>query len=136
MCYWYWCIWTGNFILGQLYQLGQYIRSMHSQSYIGSMKSWLQDYGIRNLFDTHWRKVCSQGNLSSNFQKKLKNICLQYPNNVYVHKAVNIVVKYHNTYFMTAKMKPTDVKTSTYIHYYNENYNDFCIVIILIFVIM
>ena len=35
--------------------------------------------------------------------------------NVYIDKLDNIVNKYNNTYHSTIKMKPTDVKSNTYI---------------------
>ena len=35
--------------------------------------------------------------------------------NVYIHKLDDIVNKYNNTYHSTIKMKPVDVKPSTYI---------------------
>ena len=35
--------------------------------------------------------------------------------NVYIHKLDDIVNKYNNTYHSTNKMKPVDVKPSTYI---------------------
>ena len=35
--------------------------------------------------------------------------------NVYIHKLDEIVNKYNNTYHSTIKMKPVDVKPSTYI---------------------
>ena len=35
--------------------------------------------------------------------------------NVYIDKLDNIINKYNNTYHSTIKMKPTDVKSNTYI---------------------
>ena len=35
--------------------------------------------------------------------------------NVYIDKLYDIVVKYNNTYHITVKIKPADVKPSTYI---------------------
>ena len=37
------------------------------------------------------------------------------PKNVYIDKLDDIVNKYNNTYLRTIKMKPVDVKSSTYI---------------------
>ena len=36
--------------------------------------------------------------------------------NVYIDKLDDIVNKYNNTYHSTIKMKPVDIKPSTYIH--------------------
>ena len=41
--------------------------------------------------------------------------------NVYIDKLDDILNKYNNTYHSTIKMKPIDVKSSTYIHCSNEN---------------
>ena len=42
---------------------------------------------------------------------------------VYIVKLDDIVNKYNNTYHRTTKMKPVDVKSSTYIVFNNENDN-------------
>ena len=41
--------------------------------------------------------------------------------NVYIDKLHDIVNKYNNTYQSTVKMKPVDVKSSTYIDFIKEN---------------
>ena len=41
--------------------------------------------------------------------------------NMYVDKLADIVNKYNNTYHSTIKMKPVDVKSSTYIDFNKEN---------------
>ena len=43
--------------------------------------------------------------------------------NVYIDKLGNIVNKYNNTYQSTIKIKPVDVKSSTYIDSSKENNN-------------
>ena len=43
--------------------------------------------------------------------------------NVYIDKVDNIVNKYNNTYQSTIKIKPVDVKSSTYIDSSKENNN-------------
>ena len=40
---------------------------------------------------------------------------------MYINKLVSIVNKYNNTYHSTIKMKPVDVKSSTYIDFDNNN---------------
>ena len=46
---------------------------------------------------------------------------LQFPKNVYIGKLDDIANKYNNTYHITIKMKPVDVKSSTYMDYSKEN---------------
>ena len=41
--------------------------------------------------------------------------------NVYSNKLVDIVNKYNNTYHSTSKMKPVDVRSSTYFIFNKEN---------------
>ena len=43
------------------------------------------------------------------------------PKNVYIDKLDDIVNKYNNTYHRTIKMKPVDIKSSTYIDSSKEN---------------
>ena len=43
--------------------------------------------------------------------------------NVYIDKLDEIVNKYNNTYHVTIKLKPVDVKSSTYIDSSKENNN-------------
>ena len=40
---------------------------------------------------------------------------------VYIDKLADIVNKYNNTYYRTIKLKPVDVKSSTYIDFNKEN---------------
>ena len=50
--------------------------------------------------------------------------------NVHIHKLAGIVNKYNNTYHATIKVKPIDVKSSTYIYFSvenNEKYQKFVI---------
>ena len=44
--------------------------------------------------------------------------------NVYIDKLHDIVNKYNNTYRSAIKMKPIDVKSSTYIDFNRENNNE------------
>ena len=41
--------------------------------------------------------------------------------NVYIDKLDDIMNKYNNAYHSTIKMKPVDVKSSTYISFNNKN---------------
>ena len=40
-----------------------------------------------------------------------------FQNDAYIHKLYDIVNEYNNTYHRTIKMKPVDVKSSTYIDF-------------------
>ena len=40
---------------------------------------------------------------------------------VYIDKLADIVNEYNNTYYRTIKLKPVDVKSSTYIDFNKEN---------------
>ena len=51
------------------------------------------------------------------------NSILKISKNVYIDKLDDIVDKYNNTYHSTTKMKPVDVKSSTYIDSNKENNN-------------
>ena len=57
--------------------------------------------------------------VAERFIRTLKNKIYKYmtsiSKNVYVDKLDDIVNKYNNTYQRTIKMKPVDVKSSTYI---------------------
>ena len=56
--------------------------------------------------------------VAEKFVRTLKNKIYKYmtsiSTNVYIHKLDDIVNKYNNTYHSTIKMKPVDVKPSTY----------------------
>ena len=57
--------------------------------------------------------------VAEKFVRTLRNKTYKYmtsiSKNVYIHKLDDIVNKYNNTYHSTIKMKPVDVKPSTYI---------------------
>ena len=57
--------------------------------------------------------------VAEKFFRTLKNKIYKYmtsiSTNVYIHKLDDIVNKYNNKYHSTNKMKPVDVKPSTYI---------------------
>ena len=71
--------------------------------------------------DTEMYSMHNEGKsvVAERFLKTLKNKIYKYmtsiPKNVYIDKLDNIVNKYNNTYHSTIKMKPVDVKPSTYI---------------------
>ena len=85
-----------------------------SKFYNRSMKSWLQDNNI-DIYSTH-NKVKSV--VAERFITTLKNKIYKYvtsiSKNVYIDKLDDIVNKYNKKYLNTIKMKPIDVKLSTY----------------------
>ena len=88
------------------------------------MKSWLQDYDIE-MHSTH-----NEGKsiVAERFIRTIKNKIFKYMNtiskNVYIDKLGNIINKCNNTYHSTIKMKPVDVRSSTYIEFDIENNDD------------
>ena len=86
-----------------------------SEFYNKSMKSWLGKKDME-LYLTH-----NEGRfvVAERFIKTLHNKIYKYATsiseNVYIDKLDDIVNKNNNTYHSTIKMKPVDVKSSTYI---------------------
>ena len=85
------------------------------------MKLFFQDNDIE-IYSTH-----NEGKsvTAERFIRTLKNIIFKYmtsiPKNVYIDKLDDIVNKYNNTYHSTFKMKPVDIKSSTYTDSRKEN---------------
>ena len=63
--------------------------------------------------------------VAERFIRTLKNNIYKYMTsilkNVYIDKLDDIVNKYKNTYHRTIKIKPVDIKSSTYIDFNKEN---------------
>ena len=85
-----------------------------SEFYNGSMKSWLEKNGIE-MYSVH-----NEGKsvIAERLIRALKNKIYKYmtsvSKNVYIDKLDDIVNKYNIRYHGTIKMKPADVKPSTY----------------------
>ena len=84
-----------------------------------SMKPWLQDYDIEMysiqneenfIFGERFIRTLNDNKYMTSVTK-----------NVYIDKLDDIVNKYNNTYHSTIKIKPVDVKSSTYIDFNKEN---------------
>ena len=79
------------------------------------MKSWLEKNAIE-MYSTH-----NEGKsvIAERFIRTLKSKIYKYmtslSKNVYIDKLDGILNKYNNTYHSAIKMKPVDVKVSTYI---------------------
>ena len=85
------------------------------------MKSWLEKNEIE-MYSTHNEK---NSVVSERFVTTLKNKIYKYitliSKNRYIDKLDLIVNKYNNTYHRAIKMKPADVKSSTYFDFNKEN---------------
>ena len=87
-----------------------------SEFYNAYFKKWLRDNDIV-MYSTHneGKSVAAE-----RFIKTLKSKIYKYmtsiSKNVYIDKLNDIVDEYKNTYHITIKMKPTDVKDNTYIN--------------------
>ena len=81
------------------------------------MKSWLEKNNIE-MYSTH-----NEGKsvFTERFIRTLKNNIYKYmtliSKNVYINKLDYIVNNYKNIYHSTIKMRPVDVKSSTYIDF-------------------
>ena len=89
--------------------------------YNRSMISWLQN-GDVEMHSTH-----NEGKsvVAKRFIRTLKNKIYKHMTsiwkNVYIDNLADIVNKYNYTYHSTIKMKPVDVKSSTYIDFNKQN---------------
>ena len=79
------------------------------------MKSWLEKNDIK-FYSTHneGKSVVAERFITTLKNKIYKNIT-SISKNVYIDKLDDIVNKYDNTYHRTIKMKPVDIKPSTYL---------------------
>ena len=89
--------------------------------YNRSMKSWVQG----NYIEMYSTRNEGESVVAERFIRTLKNKIYKYMSsiseNVYIDKLDNIFNKYNNTYHRTIKVKPVDVKSSTYIDFGIEN---------------
>ena len=87
-----------------------------SEFYNRSMKSWLEKNDIE-MYSTHHKGASA---VAESIIRTLKNKIYKYMTSIsknnYIHKLDDIVNKYSNTYQSTIKMKPVDVKSSTYVN--------------------
>ena len=84
------------------------------------MKSWLKDNNVE-MYSTHDEE---KSLAAETFIRTLRNETNKYmtlvSKYVYINKSDNIVNKYNNTCHITIKMRPIDVKSSTYIDFNKE----------------
>ena len=76
------------------------------------------------MYSTHNE---GKSDIAESFIRSLKNEVYKYMTSVwksvYIDKLDDIVNKYNNTYHSTIKMKPVEVKSSTYIGFSKETNN-------------
>ena len=79
------------------------------------MKSWLEKNDIK-IYSTYneGKSVAAERFITTLKNKIYKNMT-SISKNVYIDKLDDIVNKYDNTYHRTIKMKPVDIKPSTYL---------------------
>ena len=78
------------------------------------MKSWLQDIDIEIYWTHNEGKLVAAERFIRTFKNKIYKCMTSVSKNVYVDKLDDIVNTYNNTCQGTIKMKPFDVKSSTY----------------------
>ena len=88
-----------------------------SEFYNRSVKLWLQDY-YTEIYSTYneGKSVVAERFITTLKSKIYKNMN-SISTNIYIGKLQYIIDKYNNTYHRIIKMKPIDVRTSTYINF-------------------
>ena len=92
-----------------------------SKVYNRSMKSWLQD----NDIEMYSRHTGEKSFVAEMFIRTLKNKIYKYiisvEKYIYTDKLADVVNEYNNTYHSTIKVKPANLKSSTYSDFSIEN---------------
>ena len=87
-----------------------------SEFYNASFKKWLQDNDILMYSTNNEGKSVVAERFIRTLKSKIYKHMTSISKNVYIDKLNDIVDKYNNTYHITIKMKPIDVKDNTYIN--------------------
>ena len=85
-----------------------------SEFYKRSIKSWLEKNDIEIYSIHNEGKFVVAERFIRTFKNKFYKCMTSISKNVYIDKLDDIVNKYNNTYNSTIKIKPVDVKSSTY----------------------
>ena len=80
-----------------------------------SLKSWLEKNDIEMYSMHNEGKSVAAERFIRTLKKKTYKYMTSISKNVYIDELDNIVDKYNNTYHITIKMKPVDVKSNKYI---------------------
>ena len=84
-----------------------------SEFYNGSFKKWLKDKGLK-MYSIHDKgKSDAAERFIRTSKTKIYKCMTSVSKNVYIDKLDDIVNEYNNTYYVTIKMKPIDVKDNT-----------------------
>ena len=83
----------------------------------GSVKSWFKDNNIEMYSARNEGKSAAAENFFRTLKNKIYKYMTSVSKNVYIDKLDDIVNKYNVTYYRSIKMKPIDVKSSTYIDF-------------------
>ena len=90
------------------------------------MKSWLEDNDLE-MYSTHNE---GKSAIAEKFIRILRNKIYKYmiliSKNMYINKLDNLVNEYKNTYHSTNKMKPADIKSSTYSLFWSKEQERRC----------
>ena len=87
-----------------------------SEFYNTSFKKWLQDNNIVMYSTQNEGKSVVAERFIRTIKSKIYKCMTSISKNVYIDKLDDIVNEYNNTYHRTIKMKPINVKDSTYIN--------------------
>ena len=87
-----------------------------SEFYDASFKKWLQDNDIVMYSTDNEGKSVVAERFITMLKSKIYKYMTSISKNVYINKLDDIVDEYNNTYHITIKMKPIDVKDNTYIN--------------------
>ena len=87
-----------------------------SEFYNKAMKPWLEK-NDKEMYSTYnqEKSVIAEGFLRT-LENKIYKYMTSVSKNVYIDKLDDIINKYDNTYQITIKIKPVDVKSNTYIN--------------------
>ena len=80
-----------------------------------SLKSWLEKNNIEIYSMHNEGKSVAAERFIKTLKKKTYKYMTSISKNVYIDELDDIVDKYNNTYHITIKMKPVDVKSNKYI---------------------
>ena len=88
--------------------------------YNSSFKKWLKDNDVEMHSANNEGKSISAERFIRTLKNKIYKYMTSISKNVYIDKLDEIVKKYNNTYHISIKMKPVDVKDNTYIDFKKE----------------
>ena len=92
-----------------------------SEFFNRSMKSWLQNNDVEMCSTHHEGKSVVDERFVTTFKNKIYKLLTSVSKDAYINKLDDIVNKYNNAYHITIKMKPVDVKSTTYIDFIKGN---------------